>query len=613
MTKKGVLSSRIVTARYLYLFLFCWTSALGISFYYNFSEIYSNIYSLAKNQADMSYQKDLLYRRWNARNGGVYVPIDSINIPNPHLNIPNRDITLENGREYTLINPAYMTRQVYELENKELGIIGHLTSLKPIRPENHADNWESDGLNSFEMGQTEKVEILNINNERVLRFIRPFLTEKSCLKCHSFQGYKEGDIRGGISINIQMEQYYKVADTQRNLLIVGHIGIWILGCLIFGIAFFRIRADSESLTESEKKFRQLFNTISDPIIVFIYNPDEPYNSKIMLANDVASEFFKYSKEEFLHKNFDELTHSETSTHDGSFQTKLENLEKFEATFYSKEGNALYVELNPQKFIFQGEDALLIIVRDITERKKNEEKEKQFTEKLVRINSDKDKLFSIIAHDLRNPFMALLSLSELLNTEWENLPDDERKSFILQIHRAADNTHTLLNNLLLWARNQKNMIEFSPESIKLEEMLKRCTNYFESIAHKKSIAISIKTEPGAAIFADKNMIEVVFRNLISNSLKFTNHNGEIIISTVCDSSKTVICFSDNGIGMDETIKENLFNLGKISSRPGTDREKGTGLGLLLCKEFVEKNFGVFEVESKLGEGTKFLITLPSNQA
>ncbi len=560
----------------------------------------------------MSYQKDILYRRWNARNGGVYVPVDSINIPNPYLLVPDRDITLYNGKKYTLLNPAYMTREVSELENKEIGIIGHLSSLKPIRPENHPDEWEKDALISFETGQKEKTEILSINNERVLRFIKPFITEKSCLKCHSFQGYKEGDIRGGICINVQMEPYFKIADKQRTSLILGHMVFGLIGCLVFGFAFLRVRSDSDSLIESEKKFRQLFNTINDPIIVFIYNSAQPHNSKIVLANDTAFEFFKYSKEEFIMMDFDKLSNSEKSTHDGTFQTKLENLEKFETIFYSKDGEELSIELNPHKFVFEGEDALIIIVRDITARKLNEEKEKLFTEKLLLINSDKDKLFSIIAHDLRNPFVALLSVTDLLDTQWETLTEDEKRTLISHIHKAADNTHTLLNNLLLWARNQKNMIEFNPELINLDQMLNQCSNYFESIASKKSITIDIKIAPETTIFADKNIIDIVFRNLISNALKFTNHHGEIVVSAVCDSTKTLICFSDNGVGMDESIMENLFSLGNISSSPGTDQEKGTGLGLLLSKEFVEKNFGVFDVQSKLGEGTKIFVTLPSSQ-
>ena len=200
------LVSKEVNLFLLWLVVF-WTIAILFSLIWNIVETSYVTEDIALVHARESFEKDLLARRWNASHGGVYVPVTEKIRPNPYLSsVPERDITTPSGRKLTMINPAYMTRQLHELALVTDGYAGHITSLKPIRPENRPDDWEAEALRSFENGETEAYTIIEREGKDHLRLMRPLLTEKTCLKCHAHQGYSEGMVRGGISVIISLEQ-----------------------------------------------------------------------------------------------------------------------------------------------------------------------------------------------------------------------------------------------------------------------------------------------------------------------------------------------------------------------------------------------------------------------
>ena len=183
-----------------------WTVAVICSLIWSYSALKANTLEVAKSEARIAFQKDLLYRKWAARHGGVYVPKTSETPPNPYLpNSLERDISTPSGKALTLVNPAYMTRQVFELATKDSDLVqGHITSLNPINKENAPDPWERGALKAFEGGVKEFCEISSIGGQQYLRLMRPFITEQPCLKCHARQGYKIGDIRGGISVSVPL-------------------------------------------------------------------------------------------------------------------------------------------------------------------------------------------------------------------------------------------------------------------------------------------------------------------------------------------------------------------------------------------------------------------------
>ncbi len=191
----------------------------------------SNTLEAARIQARTALMKDIVYRRWNAGHGGVYAPVTEQTQPNPYLDVLDREIITPSGKMYTLINPAYMTRQIHELIEDESGVYGHITSLNPIRPKNAADTWETQALQTFERGETEVSSVEEMKGQEYMRLMSPLITEKSCLKCHAVQGYQEGDIRGAISVSVPLAPL--LATMNRGILVsaTGHTFLWLIGLL----------------------------------------------------------------------------------------------------------------------------------------------------------------------------------------------------------------------------------------------------------------------------------------------------------------------------------------------------------------------------------------------
>ena len=228
---------------------FAWTALLACSFAWFYYEGRDDILEFAKNKARSAYDKDILYRRWAASLGGMYVHIGEHSPPNPYLShIPERDISTPSGKFLTLVNPAYMTRQVYEMEGRDkLLLRGHLTSLKPLRPENASDPWEAKALRAFEKGVKEESEVQIMEGHEYLRLMRPFITEKECLKCHAIQGYKVGDIRGGVSVSVPLGQFSKSRSMQMLGGGVAHGFIWLFGLGMIGISSRKLTQSASAL------------------------------------------------------------------------------------------------------------------------------------------------------------------------------------------------------------------------------------------------------------------------------------------------------------------------------------------------------------------------------
>ncbi|RUT73280.1 tetratricopeptide repeat-containing sensor histidine kinase [Ancylomarina longa] len=225
------------------------------------------------------------------------------------------------------------------------------------------------------------------------------------------------------------------------------------------------------------------------------------------------------------------------------------------------------------------------------------------------NATKDKFFSIIAHDLKTPFNAILGFSELIKDEIISTKDlGMIEEYNNSVNEAAHSLFTLLENLLEWAKSQRGSIEFSPTQFDLYEVVQSNITLFKLKATDKSIQLDSDLEPKTMAYGDVNMVNTIVRNLINNALKFTNTNGEIHISTAIEDDFIILSVQDNGIGISKENQEKLFRLDCNYTTTGTNDETGSGLGLILCKEFAEKNGGDIWVESKLSKGSKFIITL-----
>lgn len=250
---------------------------------------------------------------------------------------------------------------------------------------------------------------------------------------------------------------------------------------------------------------------------------------------------------------------------------------------------------------------------VIERKKVEIERDELIKKLREMNESKDKLFSLISHDLRSPFNSLLGFSEILTTEYDSLTDDEIREYINVISETSKNLYGMTNNLLAFSRFQMEKLVFNPVKLNLRKIISNNINMLKGNLIKKNLNLSMDVDNDIYIHTDEEMLNSIFQNLISNAVKFTNRGGEIKITSKVikffeEPDNVEIRIDDTGIGMSKAVMEKIFK-SHIQSTPGTEREYGTGLGLLLVKEFIVKNRGNIKVQSKLGHGTTFIFNLP----
>lgn len=255
----------------------------------------------------------------------------------------------------------------------------------------------------------------------------------------------------------------------------------------------------------------------------------------------------------------------------------------------------------------------VAVIDMTEYKRIENSLKETNEELQVLNDTKDKFFSIIAHDLRNPFHSLLGFSEILSTEIETLSKEEIVKFSRGLNEDLRNLYGLLDNLLHWSMMQRDKLEVNPEDIKLYDAVNKVIEILNQNAVQKNISITNEIDAGTIVHADIDMLRLVIQNLIINAIKFTKINGKILISAVERRDLVEISVLDTGIGINPKIVHDLFDFNKMNSTNGTEGEQGTGLGLPLCKEFIDRNEGKIWVESQPGNGSKFIFTLRKSNA
>jgi PAS domain S-box-containing protein len=240
--------------------------------------------------------------------------------------------------------------------------------------------------------------------------------------------------------------------------------------------------------------------------------------------------------------------------------------------------------------------------DITDNKNNELR-------LIELNATKDKFFSILAHDLRSPFNSILGFSEFLEEYHVDSDDPDLRKITRLLNTSARQVFSLLDDLLEWSWIQTDRIEFLPEIFNFQDTFKQLVGAYESLAMAKQIRLDYSALENFEIRADVNMVKTIFRNLLSNAIKFTNENGTVKVFAVRNADSVTFTVADSGIGIQPEYMGSLFNLNKMQASTGTANEKGTGLGLILCQEFVTRHGGTLHVESEPGRGSRFMFTLP----
>ncbi len=254
-------------------------------------------------------------------------------------------------------------------------------------------------------------------------------------------------------------------------------------------------------------------------------------------------------------------------------------------------------------------AIILPLCRAVERKLIEEDLKNSLEKLEESNQTKDNFFSLISHDLRSPFDSIMGFTEVLKNDLDSLSPEELKLYLDSLYLTSRHIYRLINNLLQYSKFQLGKAEFSQKSLKLTEIIRKNVEILKGITLKKEINITYNNKNDLTVYADEDMVNSIFLNLLTNAIKFTPRKGEIWILTTQQDGYVAVSIRDNGIGMDEQILEKIFKLDAKKSTPGTENEAGTGLGLLLVKEFIEKHTGTINVISIPSKGTTFTFTLP----
>jgi len=365
---------------------------------------------------------------------------------------------------------------------------------------------------------------------------------------------------------------------------------------------------AEALEESERNFRLLFENMTDGFIVnkVSFNKEKDfYDFIIIAANNAFCQVFDVEINEIVGLNIIDIFPNLSEYSDDFLRISLNGGNKKIHYYYEKGNKYLNISVFFSKY---GQFAA--VIEDITQQKTAEIELQKSEQQLKELNATKDKFFSIIAHDLRSPFTSIIGLSEILANDTE-IELQQCKEFSSLIYQSARKTYTLLENLLLWARSQTSKIKNEPQELLLKELLSIVINYVQEEANFKEIKIIDNVNEKIKVYADFDMLTIVLRNLLSNAVKFNKVRGEVTIESSQKEDIISISVTDSGIGFKPEEISGLFRIdvNKIMIGSG-NQEKGSGLGLILCKDLVGKMNGTIEVESEIGKGSCFTISLPT---
>jgi two-component system CheB/CheR fusion protein len=591
-----------------------WTGCLGASLIWNLHEQREKSVEIARISAQVTFDNDVLYRRWAAQQGGVYVPVSEHTPPNPYLNVPNRDVTTTSGLPLTLVNPAYMVRQVNQLAHPGRGSQGHLTSLKPLRPENAPDAFETAALTSLENGVKEVSAFESKDGRQDLRLMRPFLIEKACLRCHAQQGYHEGDIRGGISVSVPMEPILAIERPQVARTSIAHGLVWLLG--VVGLTLWgrglekhtaaRERAEATA-RHNAAELEAAFAAMPHGIMV--------YDAAGSMVRTNAAARALYDIDPFG-VDIETLAKRLSSRRLDGRPIVREELPTVRALNGEQVLGERFVLTRPdrQEMIVSFSSAALqlggqaigavTVWTDITDLIRTQQA-------LRDADRRKDEFLAVLSHELRNPLAPIRNSLFILDRAVPGSEQARRAQAI--IDRQVGHLTHLIDDLLDVTRIARNKIRLQCESLDLTDLVRRTIEDHRSLFEKNEVHLDV-TLPAEriAVNADRTRLAQVVGNLLQNAAKFTGKGGRAQVSLAVDETagRAVIRVADTGVGISPELLARLFQP-FAQADESMDRSKGgLGLGLALVKGLVELHGGEISVHSQgLGKGAEFVVRLP----
>ncbi len=570
------------------------------------------ILEMARREAMSNFNMDQAARLWAASYGGVYVPVTEKTPPNPFVgDVPEQDIITPTGRHLTLMNPAYILRQMMAQYSDISGVREHLTSLKFLRSETAPDDWEKRTLLAFERGEHEVTEIAEIKGKRYFRFMRPLIAEASWIKSHGNQGYKVGDIRGGVSVSIPFAPYREYQ--KQDLFAAGlSLGIlWVLGFVGMGVVGRSLKRSIEERQKLEEKHASVVeNSLTGIYIV--------QDGKVVFCNNRFAEIHGYSKEEITRMDSLELVHPEDRAlikemREKRLQGRSVPME-YEVRGARKNGEVMWVQRRNTVIEYDGRPAILGNVLDVTGLKKAEAALIEHSKALEQKNRELEEFASIASHDLQEPVRKVKAFGDLLISKRASLFDDESRDYLKRMQNAASRMQVLIDSLLAYARVTRKAQSFA--QVDLNKVVKEALSNLELQVKETKGVVEVDSLP--AIVADRSQMTQLFQNLIGNALKFHRegdpprvkiYSRMIKGDKVRPSGAYEISVEDKGIGFDKKYLSRIF--APFERLHGRGEYEGVGMGLAICRKIVERHGGNITAKSTTGEGSTFIVILPAN--
>ncbi|MCI5113356.1 MAG: response regulator [Candidatus Electrothrix sp. AW1] len=595
--------------------LLFWSLLLSGSLWLYVRHEWQSVEFIGKKIGLTAVQKDYIYELWNAHNGGIYVPVNSINQPNPYLkDFPDRDVVTLSGKKLTLINPAQMTRQAYQLERKLYGTGGHTVSLDAVRPENTPDEWERKALISFTKGKKDAATLLKKDNRILMRVIIPVIIEKSCIRCHIRQGKQINALQGGLSITFFIDSIVALFQQQFKTSALYHLLIYLIG--IIGLVIFYTQTSRQitrraiiekCLRRKKEEWEKTFDAIPDIITL------QDSKLRIIRANQATYDFFQTTPEKVIGSPCYSLFQKDTticpncpgvrSIIDGTQHCSTVEYKLKDKFFHICSAPVVDEKNNFQYFVY--------IARNITD-KKNLEEELFQARKMEAIGT----LAGGIAHDFNNILAAILGYTEMIKLSLpENSPlENDLDQIVLAGNRATG----LIKQILTFSRKKKEQ----KEELQIDQVVREAVKMMRSsLPTTISIQEDIDEQCGV-VFADPTNIHQIILNLFTNGFHaIGNKQGILQLSlkpvdippeqvadkpTIKPGSFVRLTVQDNGQGIDDVTMHRIFDPYFTTK----DQGDGTGLGLAVIHGIVENYKGFIEVESMTGQGTAFHIFLPT---
>lgn len=615
-TKKRLLD----LMHYTWALLFVWTIIVAGLLVKERFEIQQSTNAIALNTARAHLNKEKSFRFWAYKYGGVYVPVGPDLQPNPYLHIPEKDIYTPSGRHLTLMNPEYMLRHLNDTFSDLYGVAGHLTSLNPLRPENGPDVWEAHALQTFEKGSKEAIAIVQDDktHKKILRLMQPLYVEPLCLRCHGHQGYKVGDVRGGIGISLPLEPFFEDANHQLLLHTLTLLFLWVLGALGIITGSRRLKKQTKELSQSYLNLQQevqvrtkaetalkqessFTSAILDTAGALIMVMDTA--GRIIRFNQTCEKLSGYSFAEVENKPFSEILPALEGEKLNLIFANLDSQDfpgKFENHILTKDKQHIAIDWSNTTFMSGANGKVEYIISigiDITEERHLQE-QLLHAEKLSAVGQ----LSASIAHEINNPLFGIRNV--LVRLKEKGKLNSDNLEFTQLALQECDRIKRLIKDLQDFNRPTSGIMTQIDLHNTIDSMLmltkKEMAN--KQIAVHKKYAGNL---PNLLAIADQ--IKQVLLNLLGNAMEACSSGGQITISTNKSANHIIIKIADTGSGIKPDDLPHIFEPFFTTK----SAVKGTGLGLSVSYGIIKRHNGKISVKNNPDQGATFTITLPLN--